>query len=80
LSRAVDADVTHFIFSSTAAVYEEAPLEPISPYGSSKPMTEIMLGDASRAHGLRYVTLRYFNVASADPGGGRVSRHRGRCI
>ena len=42
-------------------------LKPISPYGSSKLMTEIMLRDAARAHDLRYVALRYFNVAGADP-------------
>src|SRR5262249_39631578 len=40
---------------------------PTSPYGSSKLMTEIMLRDAGGAHGLRYVILRYFNVAGADP-------------
>jgi UDP-glucose 4-epimerase len=75
---AVEAGVKHFIFSSTAAVYgipksipvsEDAPLAPISPYGSSKMMTEIMLRDATRAHDLRYVALRYFNVAGADPQG-----------
>ena len=43
------------------------PTLPISPYGCSKLMTEIMLRDAGRAHGLRYVILRYFNVAGADP-------------
>jgi UDP-glucose 4-epimerase len=40
---------------------------PMSPYGSSKLMTEIMLRDASAAHGLGHVILRYFNVAGADP-------------
>jgi UDP-glucose 4-epimerase len=73
---AVKGDVRHFIFSSTAAVYgnpatipvpEDAPTQPISPYGWSKLMTEIMLADASRAHGLTHVILRYFNVAGADP-------------
>ncbi len=73
---AVKTGVRHFIFSSTAAVYgnpatipvpEEAPTQPISPYGWSKLMTEIMLGDASRAYGLTHVILRYFNVAGADP-------------
>jgi UDP-glucose 4-epimerase len=68
--------VQHFIFSSTAAVYgnpvespvsEDAPTQPISPYGWSKLMTEIMLRDAAKAHGLNYVILRYFNVAGADP-------------
>ena len=58
---------------STAAeqnpVSEDAPLEPISPYGASKLMTEIMLRDTAHAHGLSYVALRYFNVAGADPQG-----------
>jgi UDP-glucose 4-epimerase len=75
---AVRCGVRHFIFSSTAAVYgmtgtapvtEEAPLKPLSPYGSSKLMTEIMLADAGRAHDLSFVALRYFNVAGADPQG-----------
>jgi UDP-glucose 4-epimerase len=78
IEAAVKSGVRHFIFSSTAAVYgmtgdrpvtEEAPLAPMSPYGSSKRMTEIMLADAARAHDLRYVALRYFNVAGADPQG-----------
>ncbi|MGH6670698.1 MAG: UDP-glucose 4-epimerase GalE [Xanthobacteraceae bacterium] len=73
---AVNCGVRHFIFSSTAAVYgnpvdipvrENAPPQPISPYGWSKLMTEIMLRDASSAHGLEHVILRYFNVAGADP-------------
>jgi UDP-glucose 4-epimerase len=73
---AVASGVKHFIFSSTAAVYgnpaavpvaEDSPTVPISPYGSSKLMTEIMLRDAGRAHGLAHVILRYFNVAGADP-------------
>ena len=73
---AVKGGVRRFIFSSTAAVYgnpatipvpEDAPTQPISPYGWSKLMTEIMLGDAGRAHGLDHVILRYFNVAGADP-------------
>jgi UDP-glucose 4-epimerase len=73
---AVDNGVRHFIFSSTAAVYgnpaeipvpENAPTAPISPYGWSKLMSEIMLRDAGHAHGLGHVILRYFNVAGADP-------------
>src|SRR5512144_977302 len=73
---AVNAGVRNFIFSSTAAVYgnpaetpvtENATLQPISPYGWSKLMSEVMLRDASHAHGLNHVILRYFNVAGADP-------------
>ena len=75
---AVATGVRHFIFSSTAAVYgnpqripvaEDALPAPMSPYGSSKLMTEVMLADAARAHDLSYVALRYFNVAGADPAG-----------
>jgi UDP-glucose 4-epimerase len=75
---AVHSGVRNFIFSSTAAVYgdpttipvvEDAPTAPISPYGWSKLMTEIMLRDTSRAYGLAHVILRYFNVAGADPQG-----------
>src|SRR5215467_1754251 len=75
---AVEMGVENFIFSSTAAVYgtpkeipvrEDAALAPMSPYGSSKLMTEIMLADTARAHNFRYVALRYFNVAGADPKG-----------
>ena len=76
LEAALDAGVEHVVFSSTAAVYgnpqsvpvrEDAPTPPISPYGSSKLMSEIMLHDAGKAYGLRFVVLRYFNVAGADP-------------
>ncbi len=75
---AVKGGVRNLIFSSTAAVYgetsaepvgEDAPLNPISPYGRSKLMVEWMLQDASRAYDLRHVALRYFNVAGADPQG-----------
>src|SRR5271169_2551509 len=75
---AVNGGVRHFIFSSTAAVYgnpaeipvqEDAPTLPISPYGWSKLMTEIMLRDTGNAYGLQHVILRYFNVAGADPQG-----------
>jgi UDP-glucose 4-epimerase len=78
LEAAVKSGVEHFIFSSTAAVYgnprenpvgETATPAPMSPYGSSKLMTEIMLADTARAHPIRFVALRYFNVAGADPEG-----------
>ncbi len=75
----VRAGIGHFVFSSTAAVYgsqhgadpvrETAPPQPESPYGLSKLMAELMLRDAAAAHPLRYVALRYFNVAGADPKG-----------
>ena len=76
LDIAVKAGIRYFIFSSTAAVYgdagvtavrEDAPTMPVSPYGNSKLMSEIMLHDVGKAHGLRFVVLRYFNVAGADP-------------
>jgi UDP-glucose 4-epimerase len=75
---AVKAGIPRFIFSSTAAVYgnpggepvfETAAPAPVSPYGSSKLMTEWMLRDSHAAYGLDYVALRYFNVAGADPKG-----------
>lgn len=78
IESAVKGGVPHFIFSSTAAVYgnpksvpvrESDELLPISPYGTSKLMTELMLRDTSAAHDLNYVALRYFNVAGADPEG-----------
>src|SRR6185369_4327454 len=76
LEACVTHNVQRFIFSSTAAVYgfpeggvasEESALAPINPYGTSKLMSEWMLRDTSAAHGMRYVALRYFNVAGADP-------------
>lgn len=77
IEAAVKGGVKHFIFSSTAAVYGNAGLEPVaetsqllpeSPYGRSKLMTELMLADVAAAHALTYGVLRYFNVAGADPG------------
>lgn len=78
IAQAVKHKVPRFIFSSTAAVYgnpgndpvfEDAALKPISPYGSSKLMTEWMLRGSHQAYGLQYAALRYFNVAGADPQG-----------
>jgi len=77
IEAAVKGGVKHFIFSSTAAVYgmtglepvrEDAVLNPMSPYGRSKLMTEWMLADVAAAHPLTFGVLRYFNVAGADPG------------
>jgi UDP-glucose 4-epimerase len=78
LATCVAHGVKHFVFSSTAAVYgipdsgvcaEDALLAPINPYGTSKLMSEWMLRDVAVATGLRYVVLRYFNVAGSDPAG-----------
>jgi UDP-glucose 4-epimerase len=86
IETAIKGGVRHFIFSSTAAVYgnparvpvtEDDATVPMSPYGSSKLMTEIMLRDASAAHGLRHAILRYFNVAGADPRGRTGQSTRG---
>jgi UDP-glucose 4-epimerase len=77
--------IKYFIYSSTAAVYgtperipvdESAPLLPINPYGASKVMGEQALRDLSLASDLRYVALRYFNVAGADPGGNLGQAYR----
>jgi len=76
IKACVDYGIEKFIFSSTAAVYgmpssgyadETAPPAPMNPYGASKLMSEQILRDTSLAHGLKYVVLRYFNVAGADP-------------
>lgn len=73
-----ETGVRHVVFSSTAAVYgngsgvpvsEDTPPQPMSPYGTSKLMSEWMLRDVAAAHGFSSVALRYFNVAGADPQG-----------
>ncbi|MGO4707390.1 UDP-glucose 4-epimerase GalE [Microvirga sp. 2MCAF38] len=78
IETAVEKGVKNFIFSSTASVYgntdaspltEDTPISPINPYGRSKVVTEWILEDVAKAHGLRYGVLRYFNVAGADPKG-----------
>jgi len=78
IEACVKGGVKHFIFSSTAAVYgmpdaaavsEDVPLNPMSPYGRSKLMTEWMLRDVAIAHDMTYTALRYFNVAGGDPKG-----------
>jgi UDP-glucose-4-epimerase GalE len=84
LERALDQGVRAFVLSSSAAVYgsperqpipEDAPLRPENPYGASKAMIERMLADAERAHGVRWMALRYFNASGADPEGGIGERH-----
>jgi len=78
LERSLNAGVRQVVFSSTAAVYgmpssgeasEDTPLAPINAYGTSKLMTEWMLRDVAAVTPLRYVALRYFNVAGSDPKG-----------
>jgi UDP-glucose 4-epimerase len=78
LQSCSEAGVKNFVFSSTAAVYgipageyadENSPNAPINPYGTSKLMSEWMLRDLALATSLRYVALRYFNVAGSDPSG-----------
>jgi UDP-glucose 4-epimerase len=78
LQSCVEGGVKHFVFSSTAAVYgipegdfadENTPTAPINAYGTSKLMSEWMLRDLGAASALRYVVLRYFNVAGSDSSG-----------
>jgi len=85
LESFLDAQVEHFILSSTAAVYgqpvqetidESHPTEPLNPYGETKLAIERMLAAYSRAYGFRYAALRYFNAAGADPSGTLGEHHR----
>jgi len=78
LQCCAEAGVRHFVFSSSAAVYgtpagdlaaEDSPTAPINSYGTSKLVSEWMLRDLALASELRYVALRYFNVAGSDMGG-----------
>ena len=78
LECCVETGVRHFVFSSTAAVYgipadhmaaETSPTAPINAYGTSKLMSEWMLRDVAASSPLRYVALRYFNVAGSDSEG-----------
>jgi len=78
LQACLENNVRNFVFSSTAAVYgmpeqgyadENSPTRPINAYGTSKLMSEWMLRDVAAVSALRYVALRYFNVAGSDPGG-----------
>jgi UDP-glucose 4-epimerase len=78
-------EIKTVVFSSTCAVYglpreipitESHPVEPVNPYGLSKAMVERVLADYDRAHGLRYVSLRYFNAAGADAEGELGENHQ----
>lgn len=71
-----DHGISNIVFSSTCSTYglpktlpipEDHSQNPINPYGSSKLMVERILKDFAYAHGIRYVSLRYFNAAGADP-------------
>ncbi len=86
LECCLEAQVRHFVFSSTAAVYgipadgvadERTPTAPINPYGTSKLMSEWMLAAVAEASPLRYASLRYFNVAGSDSAGriGQATRN-----
>jgi len=76
IENALQQGVDHILFSSTATVYgepevkpltEEDPLMPVNPYGMSKLMTERILNDVSKAYPINHCVLRYFNVCGADP-------------
>lgn len=78
LRAMVAAGVKTIVFSSSAAVYgdpvrvpipEDHPTEPKNPYGRTKLVFEGILRDYGVAHGLRHVSLRYFNAAGSDPDG-----------
>lgn len=71
-------DIKHIVFSSTAATYgipqeipikETTPQNPINPYGESKLMMETIMKWSDQAYGIKFVPLRYFNVAGAKPDG-----------
>jgi UDP-glucose-4-epimerase GalE len=78
LDAVLEAKIKAFIFSSSAAVYgvplhipipENHPLNPVNPYGQTKVFVEKILEDYERAYGLKFISLRYFNAAGADPDG-----------
>ena len=78
------ANIDHFVFSSSCAVYgeptavpigENAPIAPISPYGRTKSVVETIAMECSRAYGIKTIALRYFNAAGADPDGEIGERH-----
>lgn len=84
LEAAKDAGVRKLVYSSSCAVFgapavnpiaEDAPKSPLSPYGASKLMVEMMLQDFGRAHDLAWTALRYFNAAGCDPDGELGEQH-----
>ncbi|MFB0565495.1 MAG: UDP-glucose 4-epimerase GalE [Candidatus Aminicenantaceae bacterium] len=85
LEAMLEAGVKYFIFSSSAAVYgvpkeipitESHPLNPINPYGQTKLFVERVLQDYEKAYGLKFISLRYFNAAGADPEGHLGEMHQ----
>jgi len=79
-----EAGVNKFVFSSSCAVYgvpgaipitEDQPKNPVNPYGWTKLFVEQILNDSAHAHGLRSISLRYFNAAGLDPEGVLGERH-----
>jgi UDP-glucose 4-epimerase len=84
LEAMLEAGVRNFIFSSSAAVYgvprqipipEDHPLLPFNPYGQTKFFVEKILKDYDRAYGMKFISLRYFNAAGADPDGEMGEMH-----
>jgi UDP-glucose 4-epimerase len=84
LSAMEQAKVKRLVFSSTAAVYgtpkiaaitEELPFDPVSPYGETKVSVEKMLKWLDSCSGLRSVILRYFNACGSDPDSGLGEEH-----
>ncbi|HJO25562.1 MAG: UDP-glucose 4-epimerase GalE [Myxococcota bacterium] len=86
LETMLDRGVRKLVFSSTAATYgssagipmplqEDAPKEPVCPYGYSKLAIEWMIQDFARAYGLTYAILRYFNASGASADGGHGEDH-----
>ncbi len=80
----LEAGVKYFVFSSSAAVYgkpkqnpipESHPLNPFNPYGQTKFFIEKVIQDYERAYGLKFISLRYFNAAGADPDGNLGEMH-----
>jgi UDP-glucose 4-epimerase len=85
LSAMLKYDINNFIFSSSCATYgnpvyvpidEQHPQNPVNPYGATKLMVERILADYSKAYGLKYISLRYFNAAGAHPDSSIGESHR----
>ncbi|APO74630.1 UDP-glucose 4-epimerase 2 [Rhizobium etli 8C-3] len=84
LEACLDQHVDRIVFSSSCATYgipaalpirEEMVQLPVNPYGRTKLIFEMALEDYAAAYGLRFVSLRYFNAAGADPQGDLAERH-----